>query len=327
MRITKKQYLFLVMIVLVSFLFTGCINKQVTSDGSKEQQGRVIINNHKRVIEFVNVPQRVVTLNQHATEIMLALGLSDKIVGTAHRDGEIQDEYKEQYNKPPVLSDTYPSKDTLLTVKPDFIYGYNEAFEDKWIGTVDILEKQNVKSYITQGGLKEHATIQEVYNDINNIGKIFHVEKNAQDLIKSMKNEIQQVKEKTDIIDKPVKIMVIDEATGNQVLIAGKSLESDLIRLAGGDNVFGHLEKSWEKTDWQEIIRRNPEVIVVNEYAGTSAQETIQMLVKNPALSEVGAIKKQRFVIFSFNDMNGGIRSGKTVQWLAKAFYPQLFQS
>ncbi len=326
MSITKKRYLFLVMIVLVSFLFTGCINKQVTNDGSKEQQGRVMINNHKRVIEFVTVPQRVVTLNQHATEIMLALGLSDKIVGAAHMDGEIQAEYKEQYNKILVLSDTYPSKDTLLAVKPDFIYGYNDAFEDKWIGTADILEKQNIKSYITQGGLKEHATVQEVYNDINNIGKIFHVEAKAQDLIKDIKNEIQQVKEKTDIIDKRVKFMVIDAAAGNQVLIAGRSLESDLIRLAGGDNVFGHLEKSWEKTDWQEIIRRNPEVIVINEHAASSTQETIQMLVKNPALSEVEAIKKRRFIIFSSNDMNGGIRSGKTVQWLAKAFYPQLFQ-
>lgn len=326
MSMKKIHYLFFVMLIMVSFLFTGCINKQVTNDGSKEQQGRVMINNHKRVIEFVNVPQRVVTLNQHATEIMLALGLSDKIVGVAHMDGEIQPEYKEQYNKILVLSDTYPSKDTLLAVKPDFIYGYNDAFEDKWIGTADILEKQNIKSYITQGGLKEHATVQEVYNDINNIGKIFHVETKAQDIIKSIKNEIQQVKEKTDIIDKRVKIMVFDAATGNQVLIAGRSLESDLIRLAGGDNVFGHLEKSWEKTDWQEIIRRNPEVIVINEHAASSAQETIQMLVKNPALSEVEAIKKRRFVIFSFNDMNGGIRSGKTVQWLAKAFYPQLFQ-
>ncbi|EIW19102.1 iron complex transport system substrate-binding protein [Pelosinus fermentans] len=326
MSITKKQYLFLAMLVLVSFLLIGCINKQVTNDGSKEQQGRVMINNHKRVIEFVTVPQRVVTLNQHATEIMLALGLSDKIVGAAHMDGEIQAEYKEQYNKIQVLSDRYPSKDTLLAVKPDFIYGYNDAFEDKWIGTVDVLEKQNIKSYITQGGLKEHATVQEVYNDINNIGKIFHVEAKAQDLIKNIKNEIQLVKEKTDIIDKRVKFMVIDAAAGNQVLIAGRSLESDLIRLAGGDNVFGNLEKSWGKTDWQEIIRRNPEVIVINEHAASSAQETIQMLVKNPALSEVEAIKKRRFVIFSFNDMNGGIRSGKTVQWLAKAFYPQLFQ-
>lgn len=326
MSMKKIHYLFFAMLIMVLFLFTGCINKQVTNDGSKEQQGRVMINNHKRVIEFVNVPQRVVTLNQHATEIMLALGLSDKIVGAAHMDGEIQPEYKEQYNKILVLSDTYPSRDTLLAVKLDFIYGYNDAFEDKWIGTADILEKQNIKSYITQGGLKEHATVQEVYNDINNIGKIFHVETKAQDLIKNIKNEIQQVKEKTDIIDKRVKIMVIDAATGNQVLIAGRSLESDLIRLAGGDNVFGHLEKSWEKTDWQDIIRRNPEVIVINEHAASSTQETIQMLVKNPALSEVEAIKKRRFVIFSFTDMNGGIRSGKTVQWLAKAFYPQLFQ-
>lgn len=320
----RISYMFLTMLVLISFLFIGCAYKTINSS-SKEQQGVVTVKNNKRTIEFPNVPQRVVTLNQHATEIMLALGLSDKVVGVTYVKGEIQSEYKEQYNRIPVLSDTYPSREVLLGAKPDFVYGHKDAFENKWIGSMDELEKQNIKSYITQGALLEHTTIQDVYDDISNIGKIFHVEMKAQDIIKNVKTEIQQVKEKTDFVDKRVQVLIFDGAMGNQVTVAGRSLESDLIRLAGGDNVFSHLEKSWEKTNWQEIVRRNPDVIVINDHATQSAQETIQMLVRNPALAEVEAIKKQRFVIFPFNDTNEGIRSGKTVQWLAKAFYPQLF--
>lgn len=319
----RINYMVLPIVILISLLFFGCANKQGTS--SKEQ-GVVTISNNKRTIEFSNVPERVVTLNQHATEIMLALGLSDKIVGIVHTDGEIQPEYKEQFNKIPVLSDKYPSRDVLIGVKPDFVYGHKEAFQDKWIGTADQLEKQKIKAYITQGALLEHATVQDVYDDISNIGKIFHVETKAQDLNKKIKTEIQQVKEKTDLVDKRVKVLIFDTALGNQVSVGGKCLESDLIRLAGGDNVFSYLEKSWEKTDWQEIVRRNPDVIVINDYGMMSAQEKIQMLISNPALAEVDAIKKQRFVIFPFNDTNEGIRSGKAIQFLAKAFYPQLFQ-
>jgi iron complex transport system substrate-binding protein len=321
----RINYMILPIVMLISLLFLGCANKQATNS-SKEQQGVVIISNNKRTIEFSNVPERVVTLNQHATEIMLALGLSDKIVGLAHMDGEIQSEYKEQYNKIPVLSDKYPSKDILLGAKPDFVYGHKEAFEEKWIGAADQLEKQNIKAYITQGALLEHATVQDVYNDISNIGKIFHVEAKAQDVNQKIKAEIQQVKEKTDFIDKRVRVLIVDMTQGNQVSVAGKCLESDLVRLAGGDNIFGHLEKSWEKTDWQEIVRRNPDVIIINDYGTLSAQEKIQMFVNNPALAEVEAIKKHRFVTFPFNDMNEGIRSGNAVQLLAKAFYPQLFQ-
>lgn len=320
----RINHMFLAILVLISFLFIGCANK-ATNSVSKEQMGVVTVKNNKRTIEFSNIPQRVVTLNQHATEIMLALGLSDKVVGVTHLKGEIQSEYKEQYNRIPALSDTYPSREVLLGAKPDFVYGHKDAFEDKWIGSMDELEKQNIKSYVTQGALLEHTTIQDVYDDISNIGKIFHVEMRAQDIIKSIKAEIQQVKEKTDFVDKRVQVLIFDGAMGNQVTVAGRSLECDLIRLAGGDNVFSHLEKSWEKTNWQEIVRRNPDVIVINDHATQSAQETIQMLVTNPALAEVEAIKKQRFVIFPFNDTNEGIRSGKTVQWLAKAFYPQLF--
>jgi iron complex transport system substrate-binding protein len=86
------------------------------------------------------------------------------------------------------------------------------------------------------------------------------------------------------------------------------------------------MKKVGKKTDWQEIVRRNPDVIIINDYGTLSAQEKIQMFVNNPALAEVEAIKKHRFVTFPFNDMNEGIRSGNAVQLLAKAFYPQLFQ-
>jgi ABC-type Fe3+-hydroxamate transport system substrate-binding protein len=55
-------------------------------------------------------PTRAVTLNQGATEIMLALGLQDKMVGTAYLDDEIWPEFQAAYNKIPALSGgAYPT--------------------------------------------------------------------------------------------------------------------------------------------------------------------------------------------------------------------------
>jgi hypothetical protein len=67
-------------------------------------------------------PKRVVTMNQATTEVMLALGLADHMVGTAGMDDSIWFEYEADYEKIPVLAEGYPDIDTLLSVQPDFLY-------------------------------------------------------------------------------------------------------------------------------------------------------------------------------------------------------------
>lgn len=75
-------------------------------------------------------PKRAVTLNQGTTEIMLALGLVDSMVGTAYLDDEIWPEIADDYAKIPVLSSTYPDIETLMEVEPDFLYAsYRSAFQ------------------------------------------------------------------------------------------------------------------------------------------------------------------------------------------------------
>ena len=78
---------------------------------------------------FTAPPERAVSLTQHTTEIMLALGLQDKMVGTAYLDDAILPQYDAAYKKIPVLSDKYPSHEVLLGVSPDFVIsGFASAF-------------------------------------------------------------------------------------------------------------------------------------------------------------------------------------------------------
>jgi len=68
-------------------------------------------------------------MNQGTTEVMLALGLEDSMVGTAYLDDYIWPAVEEAYNKIPVIGTSYPNITTLLSVDPDFIYAsYSSAF-------------------------------------------------------------------------------------------------------------------------------------------------------------------------------------------------------
>jgi iron complex transport system substrate-binding protein len=75
------------------------------------------------------VPCRIVTLNQGATEFMFALGLADKMVGTAYLDDYIWPQYATAFAKIPVLASGYPNETTIMSVNPDFLVAsYNSAF-------------------------------------------------------------------------------------------------------------------------------------------------------------------------------------------------------
>jgi iron complex transport system substrate-binding protein len=74
-------------------------------------------------------PKRAVTMNQGTTEVLLALNLSDSMVGTAYLDDKIWPELAEAYAKVPVLAATYPDIKTLMSVDPDFVFAsYSSAF-------------------------------------------------------------------------------------------------------------------------------------------------------------------------------------------------------
>ena len=57
---------------------------------------------------LTKTPERVVTVHQGATELMLAMGLEDKMVGTASLDDAIWPRYAEAFHKIPILSATHP---------------------------------------------------------------------------------------------------------------------------------------------------------------------------------------------------------------------------
>ena len=78
------------------------------------------------------VPQRVVAMTQGVTEMMLAMGLEDKMVGTAYLDDAIWPRYETAYKAIDVLSATYPNEAQITTVNADFLLSnFRSAFRQK----------------------------------------------------------------------------------------------------------------------------------------------------------------------------------------------------
>ena len=286
----------------------------------------VILENNGRTITYEEAPQRAVTLNQHVTEVMLALGLEDKMVGTAYLDDAILPEWQDAYEKIPVLSDKYPNKEVLLAAEPDFVYaGWKSGFGEEGVGSMEELEQAGIKPYLHMSSNMTAPKMGDVYADIANIGRIFRVEERADALITGMKREMEETIARLGEVEEPLRVFVYDSGT-DKPFTAANNYMTTLIGLAGGKNVFDDVEKGWAAVSWEEVIDRKPDVIVIVDYGETSAEQKRQTLLEKDELAGIPAIVNQRFVVLPLSAAAEGVRAPMALRMLAEGFYPERFQ-
>ncbi len=89
-----------------------------------------LVTKDDREVTFTHVPERVISTNPNTGEELMALGLGDKIIGTCYNNAVMPEEYREEYEAIPKISDDhgYPSLEVVLDLEPDFIYGRSSAF-------------------------------------------------------------------------------------------------------------------------------------------------------------------------------------------------------
>ena len=127
---------------------------------AQETEYPLTIDNCGFEVTYEAAPEHAITMNQSATEIMLALGLQDKMVGTAYLDDTILPEYEDAYNSIPVLAAEYPSKEVLLGAEPDFGYGsYSSAFGEEAAGPRQDLLDLGITSYVSPMACEDRSCV------------------------------------------------------------------------------------------------------------------------------------------------------------------------
>ena len=279
---------------------------------------------YKKEITVTKSPQRAVTLAQFMTETLLALGLEDKMTGTALLNEEILPEYKETYDKIPELQlgegQHSISKESFIATEVDFVSGWEQSIAEETTGSLDELVDRGIVPFISSG-LAPDATIESVYSDFILLGRIFEVPERAEKVIAKMKAEVKSVTDKTKNIENKPRVLIYDSGEG-EAFVGGSGLPNNLIELAGGENIYKDLGQDYATVSFEDIVQKNPEIIVVTEYySGITGDEKIKFLKNSPALKDIDAIKNNRIYKIGLIDLAPGIRNSKAVEKLYNMFY------
>lgn len=188
--------------------------------------------------------QRVVSLLPSYTEIIFELGAGDKLVGVTNfckiPDG---------FNIQRVGDYLNPNIELIYKIRPDII------FVGEWKN--NLVERFAKKKSIKVVIIPSEKDINDIYKTINIIAKHLNKEVEAKNIIKRMRKEIERYSTM-----KSYKKVYIE--IDRDMWTCGKdSFISDVISKAGGINIFNDVDKSYFKTSWEEVIKRNPDVIII----------------------------------------------------------------
>ncbi|GGP93481.1 ABC transporter substrate-binding protein [Streptomyces roseolilacinus] len=323
-------------LTLSAVLLTGCSGTAAESSATKGPEAAessaegfpVTVDNCGTRTTYDKAPSRVVTIHQHPAELMLALGLKDRMVGTAFPDSSVLPRLRKDFEAIPELAKKEPSFENVLEADPDFVYGgYGSAFAENEGRSREAFADAGIDTYLNREYCgKKQVSMQDTYDEIRTIGTIFGVRDRADRLVADLQGRIARTTQAVKGVP-AVPVFVYDSGDKAPFTAGGKSLGTEIIRLAGGRNVFADLDEVFGDASWEQVVDRRPEVIAIYDYAGAGGvEQKKKFLLSQPALADVPAVRNKRFVVLPLTATLVGVRPPYAVEDLARGLHPERFR-
>ncbi|MBP3634504.1 MAG: ABC transporter substrate-binding protein [Oscillospiraceae bacterium] len=305
------------MIILLTIL-TGCGRQLQALPVQENGDYPMTFDNYGREVVVAQKPERVLTLGPNCTELFAALGLGDLVVGRSlvnHSRGPLS-EYEQIVEAIPQLNYGSATREAIVTSGADFIYALDWEIGDAGCN-IEEAQSCGMTVYVNSA-----VTMEQIYGEVLDLGKIFGIEEQAQAFVRDQKTRIEAVQTKA-AEHEPVNVLVYDSGNDGVFTCSGSNFESLLIRLAGGKNIFDDLQdKQWVTVSYEEVLERQPDVIVIHDYDSPSVEEKIAQIKAHPILSQLECVKAERFAVITLESVLPGSRMAYAAELLHEAFYP-----
>lgn len=272
-------------------------------------------------VTFEAPPRRVVAIKSSTTEMLLALGLADVLVGTAFADGPVPEQWAADVADVPVLSEKVPGQEALLATEPDLIYaGWESNLSADGVGERPALADLGIASYVSPAACKEPGyqpdplTFDDVMDEIREVGDVFGVPGAADDLVAEQEATLAA-------IERADGQRVVWWSSGNDTPYVGAGIGAPqmLMDAAGLTNAFADVHDTWTSVGWEQVVAADPDVIVLVDSTWNPAQKKKDFLASNPATSQLTAVREQRYVVVPFAATEAGVRNAQLASDLADA--------
>lgn len=293
-------------------------------------------------LTFQHAPTRTVTIGQAGTEMLYAMGLGDKVVGTSLWFNNVLDKYKAQNDKIERLADNEPSFESVIGKRPELV-----AVELEWmvgpqgaVGTREQFHELKIPTYLlpsdceakdnlvgADGTRLAPFRIETIYKSVSQLAQIFDVQERGQQLNDELKASLAKsiaTAQGKRLKDASALVWFSSAQMDIEPFVAGhKGIPDFMLSTLGVRNVVASDEE-WPTVGWETIAKANPTFLVIarmdrRRFPADDYEKKLAFLRSDPVTRNMDAVKHNRIIILDAMAMQASLRMFDGIEQLATA--------
>lgn len=295
---------------------------------------------------FEHAPSRVVTIGQHETELMLALGLEKKVVGTSVWFGSLPVELQSQGKDLTRLTENAPGFEAVLSLHPELVLaqyswhvgpqgevGTRQQFEQlgikTWISPADCTAKAVTATSNGDGARSKPYSINIIFDEITALARIFDVPKRGETLKQTLSDRIAAAQQHSDRRSTtPLKVVYWFSSArlkGDPWVAGNKGAPSWISKTLGLKNII-ISDEEWPAVTWEHIVKAQPDIIVIADmdrrlYPADDVATKKRFLQTDPVTREMAAVKDNHIVVVPAMSLNPSLRNVEAVELIGQQMH------
>ena len=288
-----------------------------------------ILDSANRSITIKKPVSRAIPVNANILETMRSIKAKDMVIATeagfTGREEIIFSEFKD-LPKVGVGHSSSLDVEKIIELKPDLVLMYPSQTKKK-----EIIEPLNLAGIAVVGfDCYNPATYAD---EIKKLSYIFK-RKDGQEFLEFYENYMDSIKRKTSDLSENEMPKVYVEASqkGPYNSFGSESGYHEKISIAGGVNLFGDVSSSAMTVDPEEVLTRNPDLILITSTEGgynrsdaRGLMDARNNILSRSEFSDITAVKDKE--VYAMEErIIGGVRNFIGIGYLAKWLHPDLFE-
>ena len=300
------------------------------------------VENCGSTLTFQHAPTRTVTIGQAGTEMLYAMGLGDKVVGTSLWFNNVLAKYKPQDDKIERLADNEPSFEAVIGKRPELV-----AVELEWmvgpqgaVGTREQFHELKIPTYLlpsdceakdnlvgADGTRLAPFRIDTIYKSVSQLAQIFDVQDRGQQLNDQLKASLATsiaTAQGKQLKDASALVWFSSAEMDIEPFVAGhKGIPDFMLSTLGVRNVV-ESDEEWPTVGWETIAKANPTFLVIarmdrRRFPADDYEKKLAFLRSDPVTRNMDAVKHNRIIILDAMAMQASLRMFDGIEQLATA--------
>jgi iron complex transport system substrate-binding protein len=256
-------------------------------------------------------PQRIVSTVPSNTEILYDLDLKDKVIAvTSHCKKTCDISGKSViggWSDPEII-------EKIADLRPDLVISFG-GLQSPLAAQMD---KRNISAFVFFP-----ETVEETLKQVLLVGEITGTAPKAKDIVGKCRRRLTRIENKFKNIPLENRSKCLRLMSTEARVIGGLSFQNDIIKKAGGINIFEDIKEYYPVVSLEDVKKRDPDIIIFNR---NDERKAIEWFLKQNGWRDLRAAGEGRLMSISCDYIcHANTRIDKTVEMLARRFYPGKF--